>query len=103
MKKQANAGSRAEVKKRDEKIDIVRDDELRDLRILLDQPAFRRFVWRYLKVCSVFKTTFTGDTQTFFNEGRRDIGCRLLADVTDARAEAYVEMMNEAKDTEGDQ
>lgn len=69
--------------------------ELEDLRSVLQSPAGRRFVWRYLTIGGVFQSSFTGDNATFFNEGRRDIGLKLMADVMEADPDAYVRMAKE--------
>jgi hypothetical protein len=67
------------------------------MRYILSSRQGRRFLWRYLERCGVFKTSFDGTSRTYFNEGERNIGLKLLADVNEANIEAYVTMMKEAK------
>lgn len=75
----------------------IRERELEDVRAILASPQGRRFMWRYLAICGVFRSSWTPSAEIHFNEGRRDIGLHLLADVNDADPEAYVRMMQEAK------
>ena len=92
-----NAADREQVKDAARKAKWTREDELADVRAILATKEGRRFVWRYLTECSVFKTSFTGNSQTFFNEGERNVGLKLMADVNDADPEAYIAMLREAK------
>lgn len=91
-----NAANKKQVQSAADKEKRGRKQELEDLHWLLSDPRGRRLLWRYLSLCGVFQLSFTGNSSTFFNEGRRDIGLHILADVTEARPEAYLEMVNEA-------
>jgi hypothetical protein len=95
-----NASDRDQVKRAAWKEKDLRRNELDDLRQLLDLPAGRRFVWKWLEVAGVFRSSYTGDNNTFFNEGRRSIGLKMLADVTEAAPEAYLQMIEESRETE---
>ena len=70
------------------------------MRSILATKEGLRFMWRYLSECGIFKTSMTGSSQTFFLEGRRDIGLRLLTDVNEADPEAYFRMLSEDKKSE---
>lgn len=94
---QTNVSKTDSVKSADNKHKRARDIELDDVKWILSTPQGRRFMWRYLGECGVFKSSFVGQYQTFFNEGERNIGLKLLADVNDAHPEAYVLMMKEAR------
>lgn len=59
----------------------------------------RRFIWRLLGLCGVYRTSFTGNSGTFFNEGARNIGLMVLADVQEVALDAYLQMVKEAKRT----
>lgn len=71
-----------------------------DLRALLAIPNGRRFLWKTLSRCGVFRTSFCpGDPHvTSFNEGRREFGCALLSEVTEADPSGYLKMMHEAQE-----
>ena len=72
-----------------------RKNEVEDLKSLRALPAFRRFYWRYLQECGVFKSSFTGSSETFFNEGRRDIGLRMMADLNESNPAVYASLVTE--------
>jgi hypothetical protein len=76
----------------------TREKELDDVRAVLDTGAGLRFVWRILNEAGVFMTSFTGEApSTFFNEGRREMGLRVLADLIDAKPDAYLQMIQMTK------
>jgi len=92
-----NAADAEQVKEAGVKEKFGRKQELNDVYNILAIPSGRRWVWRVLSDCGVFKSSFTGNSTTFFNEGRRDIGLRILADVMEANPDAYVQMAKEAQ------
>jgi len=101
--KKALVGNAADKKQVDEakgKENRSRDQELEDLRQVLSTRQGRRFYWNLLSFCGVFESSFTGNSQTFFLEGKRTVGLKMLANLNDAQPEAYVTMMNEAKGEE---
>jgi hypothetical protein len=71
-----------------------------DLQRLLTQPEFRRFAWRLLEQCGVFKQVGVDESEAFlrFHEGKRNIGLRYLAEIGKANPNALIEMM-QARDT----
>jgi hypothetical protein len=71
-----------------------------DLRTLLDQPAGRRILWWLLEIAGIYRRSFTGNSETFFNEGKRDIGLTLLAKISEVKPEAIILMMQESKKRE---
>lgn len=80
----------------------ARKQELADLRWLMGQPQGRRFMWRVLERAGVYKTSFTGNSATFFNEGKRDMGLWALATVMEACPEQFLSMTQEnRKDDNG--
>jgi hypothetical protein len=58
--------------------------ELDDIKLLLKQPEGIRFFKRLLERCHVFRTSFTGNSFTFFNEGERNIGLFLMNEINEA-------------------
>lgn len=66
---------------------VRRERELDDVAWLMAQPRGRRFVYRLLTMSNVFSSSFTGNSETFFNEGRRVIGTTLIKDLVDAGLE----------------
>lgn len=92
-----NAADEAQVNEAAAKEKRGRARDLEDMRFILETAQGRRFIWRQLGECGVFKSSFTGNSTTFFNEGRRDVGLKLMADVMDAKPDAYLQMAEEAK------
>src|ERR1051326_1702598 len=68
---------------------------LKDIKTLMELPEFRRFIRRYLELTSVFKTTFTGSSETFFKEGQRSVGTTMFGELMVASDGAYNALMNE--------
>lgn len=89
-----NASDEAQVKSAEKKELHGRKQDIADLKSVLATDAGQRFVWRYLEECGIHRTSYSENShQTYFMEGRRDVGLRLLADVTEADPLKYVEMM----------
>jgi len=75
---------------------LDRRTELNDMAYILSTRSGRRFIWRLLSETGIFKSSFTGNNTTFFNEGRRDIGLRFLVD-TQEFPDLYLLMVKESK------
>lgn len=67
----------------------------KDIAGLLNRPEFRRYVKRYLALCNVFKTTFTGNSETFFREGQRSIGTTMFGEIMQVNPERFADLMRE--------
>jgi len=95
-----NVADPKQVKEAGRKVERKREKELNDLRRILSEDFGRRFIWRYLELCGVFKSSFTGNSETFFNEGKRVVGLTMIKDINDANPEAYLQMVYESKEGE---
>lgn len=78
---------------------LSRRTELSDVATILGTRAGRRFFWRLITECGIFKSSFTGNNTTFFNEGMRNVGLKFLADSQEF-PDMYLLMMRESKQTE---
>jgi hypothetical protein len=77
----------------------VHEQNIADVAMLLSTRPGRRFIWRYLETCGVFRTSFDNSgSVTAYNEGRREIGLRMLADVNEAAPDQYLVMLRESKE-----
>jgi hypothetical protein len=65
-----------------EKQELLRKQELDDLQYVLNTPAGRRFFIRLLEKTGYNSSSFTGNSTTFFNEGKREIALLLLKDIS---------------------
>lgn len=85
-------------RERQNKAQAERQVEADDIRRLMSSKWGRRFVWRLLDAAGVFKLSFNTNAMTMaFNEGNRNYGNRLLADITSLCPERYMEMLKEQK------
>lgn len=101
MKKEFDASNKQEVKRAEQKAKNQRDTEMADLRRLVSTKWGRRVVWRILEKSGQHRTSFTGNSTTFFNEGQRNIGLWLVDEVLSADTDAYLAMIKESN--QGDQ
>lgn len=86
------------VKEKGQKAKSRAERDIDDVATILSDIRGRRFLWRYLQECGVFKTSFNNSgSVTAFNEGMRNIGLKLLAEIMEADSEAYVLMAKESK------
>ena len=102
MAKEFNASDEKSVKSQTQKDKNIRDTELEDWRLLLSKQWGRRLVWRILDQTGLYRTSFTGNSTTFFNEGQRNIGLWLVDEVLSADADQYLSMIKE-NNKQGDQ
>lgn len=72
--------------------------EAADFKWIMSNKRGRRFIWRLLEKAGVFRSSFTGNSETFFREGARNIGLQVLAMVHEHAPESYTLMLNEQKD-----
>lgn len=93
-----NAADPEQVAQAKEKIESINDRRLNDIREVLSTRRGRRFYWELLEFCGIFKTSNSDQFQIFFNEGMRNVGLKLLADVNEASPEAYLLMLRESKE-----
>lgn len=73
-----------------------KDQDREYLRAILSTLGGRSFLWRLLAECGVYKSSFTGNSTTFFNEGKRNIGLWLLEEIYNSDPTAYGKMRHEA-------
>lgn len=89
-------GARLKEKHKNEREDL-------DIREVLSTLPGRRFVWRYLSRCGVFKSSYShSGSEVYFNEGRRDIGLSLLGDIMRASPQSYLQMIKENEEQNAD-
>lgn len=69
-----------------------------DLKWLMAHKPGRRIMARLLEITGVYRTSFTGNSETFFREGERNVGLKFLNDLLTATPEAYVQLLKESKE-----
>ncbi len=73
-----------------------RERDLNDVRKVLLSPEGRRLIWRLMSYARIFKPSYTGNSETFFNEGRRDVGLLILEEVMAAKPDSFTQMQKES-------
>lgn len=68
-----------------------------DLKWLMADKRGRRFMWRLLERTGIYRSSFTGNSETFFREGERNVGLAVMADLMDFCPERYAQMIKEQK------
>lgn len=67
-----------------------------DLRSVMGTLAGRRFLWHILDdLCQLHGGSFTGNSTTFYNEGRRSVAIDVMKLVQQFCPETYVDMVRE--------
>jgi len=72
---------------------LKRQEELSDLRKILSMPEGIRFFKRFFDEAKMFQSCFTGNSSTYHNEGRRDLGLKFFADCLEASPEKIPELL----------
>lgn len=79
----------------EEKLKRIQRRDENDLKKVLSLPEGRRLCRRIFASTQMFTSCFTGNSTTFYNEGKRDIGLSLTAWIMDVNPEAFHQMMKE--------
>lgn len=96
----SNAADEKQVKKASQRDELKGRQYDADFKWLMDHPQGRRLMWSWLEEAGVYQTSFTGNSHTFFNEGRRQVGLYRMADIHRLAPAAYLKMLNEANTPE---
>jgi hypothetical protein len=73
-----------------------RQVELDDLKQVLNTPSGRRFITRLLDHTGLLASDmFTGNSTTFYNLGKRDVGLWVYNEMMKAKPESMIEIMND--------
>lgn len=82
--------------KRKRELSKLEDQQaIADMKFVMSDPRGRRFIFSQLARTGVFKSSYTGDNETFFREGMRNTGIRLLDDLKTHCDELYLTMERE--------
>lgn len=65
-----------------------------DLKAVVSTPEGKRFIASILADCGIYRSSFTGNSQTFFNEGQRAAGLRLIHRIEELEGNQYLEFIN---------
>jgi len=79
----------------DEQNRLAQQNELDDFKWLMSSKRGRRIIWRWLERTGVYRSSFTGNSETFFREGQRNVGLMLMAQINEVAVEQYAVMLKE--------
>lgn len=75
--------------------DTKRKQEIEDLRSVVSTPSGRRFLKRLLDRTAIYRSTFTGNSNSYFIEGERNIGLFLVAELSAVGRDTYPKLLLE--------
>lgn len=88
-----NAADEKQVQNLSKKAKNEREQELEDIKEILSKPSGIRFFKRMMIKGQMFKTTFTGNSHTFFLEGHRNFVLEYFGDVCEVCPEKVHELV----------
>lgn len=90
-----NATNEKQIRKAKKGEEHHRDQELEDLRKLINAPEGRRVLWRIMSKCKTFQTIWHNSALIHYNAGQQDIGHWLMSEITETGEESLFVMMKE--------
>ena len=82
---------------RNDAVRLARQVEANDWKWLMSSTQGRRIVWRLMDKAGVYRTSFTGNSETFFKEGMRNMGLFIVAEIQAHSPDSYALMLTESK------
>jgi hypothetical protein len=64
---------------------------------LMNDERGRRLMWDWLGDAGVFRSSFEPSSRIYFNEGMRNFGCKLLAQINNECPDLYLQMVKEVR------
>ena len=99
LSKFASTDKKSEKKNKDLGV-LKRQQELNDIRAVLSTREGRRFFWRFIEDGGAFQGSFTGNSQTFYNLGRREYALKYFNDLMEIGLDTLAKMQKEHKEDE---
>ncbi|MEW8061556.1 MAG: hypothetical protein AB2797_00495 [Candidatus Thiodiazotropha sp.] len=93
QKKPYNAGDETEVRKAAGESEKFADAEYESLKFIMSDERGMRFIWWLLSECHIYQTSFTGNSQTFFLEGERNVGLKVMDRLHRQHLKDYLRMV----------
>ncbi len=91
----AQERAHADRKERDR---LTSEQEIADFKWLMSDKRGRRVVWRLLEKTGLYRSSFTGNSETFFREGARNVGLAYMALINEHCADKYNLMVTEQRE-----
>lgn len=90
-------GDETQVRQRNARASQLEQRRVNGLRKIVGDEESRLWLWDLLSRCGLFRSSFTGNSETFFKEGARNVGLTIQADVMKHVPESYLTMMKEGE------
>lgn len=74
-----------------------REKVVDSVRVIMATKEGRTYLHELLDFCGLYRPSMTGTSDTFFREGMRSTGLKILADITEADPDGYIKLMQETK------
>lgn len=79
------------------KLELEAKQAIDDLVELMHLPAFRRYLWRYMQHCDVDGGGYIGNSETYYRQGRRDVGLRMSEEARFFAFDKWIQTLQEAR------
>ncbi len=97
MTTDTNAIDEEKIKQADARDARNRERDLNDMRYILAAKNGRRFIWKLMSECGIFASSFDGTSRTYFREGERNVGLKILSRLNEADENSYSVMVRESR------
>ncbi len=95
-----NAADERKVKRQENRIKQIRNQELEDIKEILSRKSGVRFFRRMIEDAYIFKTTYTGNSKGVFLEGHKNFFLKYFDDVCASCPEKVQELLMRKKSKE---
>lgn len=76
---------------------LAREQLIADIQWLMADVRGRRLMGHVLAMAGTGRSSFTGNSATFYNEGRRAVGIELEAELREHAFDPYITMLQEQR------
>lgn len=92
-----DAGDADAVRGREKLTKEAERKRLNGLKVIVENEDARAWLWDLMGFCGIARSSFTGNSTTFFNEGQRNVGLKVQAELVKYFPERYITMMKEGE------
>ena len=82
-----------EIQARKEELERVEQGISQAIESIAETAQGRDFLWWLFEICGVFVSSYTGNSDTYFNEGRRAVGNEVLHRLVKVKPEIFQAMI----------
>lgn len=74
-----------------------RQRQIADLKWMMKDQRGRRIMQRLMDKAGIYRTSFTGNSETFFREGERNVGLLFISEITEHCPDEFLLMLKESR------